>query len=164
MRLGSGSTFVQAVETKREILVWTDTALFSLRFIGPPFTFGLSQLASNITIMGPNAAVATEDVVYWMGIDNFYVYAGRTQQLPCSVRQKVFGDFNTAESDKVTSGINSEFSEIFWFYPSASSTENDKYVIYNYGEKVWYFDSETGTYELVTPETYKKIASGGVKF
>ena len=141
LRLGAGSTFVQAVETKREILVWTDTALFSMRFIGPPFTFGLSQLASNITIMGPNAAVATEDVVYWMGIDNFYVYAGRTQQLPCTVRQKVFGDFNKQESDKVTSGINSEFSEIFWFYPSANSTENDKYVIYNYGEKVWYFGS-----------------------
>ena len=141
LRLGAGSTFVQAVETKREILVWTDTALFSMRFIGPPFTFGLSQLASNITIMGPNAAVATEDVVYWMGIDNFYVYAGRTQQLPCTVRQKVFGDFNKDESDKVTSGINSEFSEIFWFYPSANSTENDKYVIYNYGEKVWYFGS-----------------------
>jgi len=141
LRLGAGSTFVQAVETKREILVWTDTALFSMRFIGPPFTFGLSQLASNITIMGPNSAVATEDVVYWMGIDNFYVYAGRTQQLPCTVRQKVFGDFNKAESDKVTSGINSEFSEIFWFYPSANSTENDKYVIYNYGEKVWYFGS-----------------------
>ena len=141
LRLGAGSTFVQAVETKREILVWTDTALFSMRFIGPPFTFGLSQLASNITIMGPNAAVATEDVVYWMGIDNFYVYAGRTQQLPCTVRQKVFGDFNKDESDKVTSGINSEFSEIFWFYPSSNSTENDKYVIYNYGEKVWYFGS-----------------------
>ena len=160
LRLGSGSTFVQAVETKREILVWTDTALFSLRFIGPPFTFGLSQLASNITIMGPNAAVATEDVVYWMGIDNFYVYAGRTQQLPCSVRQKVFGDFNIAESDKVTSGINSEFSEIFWFYPSASSTENDKYVIYNYGEKVWYFGSLARTAWLDRGTRANPLAAG----
>lgn len=160
LRLGSGSTFVQAVETKREILVWTDTALFSLRFIGPPFTFGLSQLASNITIMGPNAAVATEDVVYWMGIDNFYVYAGQTQQLPCSVKQKVFGDFNTAESDKVTSGINSEFSEIFWFYPSASSTENDKYVIYNYGEKVWYFGSLARTAWLDRGTRANPLAAG----
>ncbi len=160
LRLGSGSTFVQAVETKREILVWTDTALFSLRFIGPPFTFGLSQLASNITIMGPNAAVATEDVVYWMGIDNFYVYAGRTQQLPCSVRQKVFGDFNIAESDKVTSGINSEFSEIFWFYPSASSTENDKYVIYNYGEKVWYFGNLARTAWLDRGTRANPLAAG----
>jgi len=160
LRLGAGSTFVQAVETKREILVWTDTALFSMRFIGPPFTFGLSQLASNITIMGPNSAVATEDVVYWMGIDNFYIYAGRTQQLPCTVRQKVFGDFNRSESDKVTSGINSEFSEIFWFYPSANSTENDKYVIYNYGEKVWYFGSLARTAWLDRGTRANPLAAG----
>ena len=160
LRLGAGSTFGQAVETKREILVWTDTALFSMRFIGPPFTFGLSQLASNITIMGPNAAVSTEDVVYWMGIDNFYVYAGRTQQLPCSVRQKVFGDFNRSEADKVTSGINSEFSEIFWFYPSANATENDKYVIYNYGEKVWYFGSLSRTAWLDRGTRANPLAAG----
>jgi hypothetical protein len=139
LTLGAGSTFMQAVETKREILVWTDTALNSMRFIGPPFTFGLQQLASNITIMSPNSAVATEDVVFWMGIDNFYVYAGQTQQLPCTVKDKVFLDFNFEQADKVVSGINSEFSEVFWFYPSASSTDNDRYVIYNYGEKVWYF-------------------------
>ena len=160
LRLGAGSTFVQAVETKREILVWTDTALFSMRFIGPPFTFGLSQLASNITIMGPSAAVATEDVVYWMGIDNFYIYAGRTQQLPCTVRQKVFGDFNRSESDKVTSGINSEFREIFWFYPSANATENDKYVIYNYGEKVWYFGSLARTAWLDRGTRANPLAAG----
>jgi len=139
IRLGAGSTFVQAVETKREILVWTDTALNSMRFIGPPFTFGLQQLASNITIMGPNAAVATEDVVFWMGIDNFYVYAGQTQQLPCTVKNKVFLDFNFSQTAKVVAGVNSEFSEVFWFYPSAASNDNDRYVVYNYGEKVWYF-------------------------
>ena len=141
LTLGAGSTFMQAVETKREILVWTDTALNSMRFIGPPFTFGLQQLASNITIMSPNAAVATEDVVFWMGIDNFYVYAGQTQQLPCTVKDKVFLDFNFEQADKVISGVNSEFSEVFWFYPSGSSSDNDKYVVYNYGEKVWYFGS-----------------------
>ena len=118
-----------------------DTALNSMRFIGPPFTFGLQQLASNITIMSPNAAVATEDVVFWMGIDNFYVYAGQTQQLPCTVKDKVFLDFNFEQADKVISGVNSEFSEVFWFYPSGSSSDNDKYVVYNYGEKVWYFGS-----------------------
>ena len=160
LRLGAGSTFVQAVETKREILVWTDTALFSMRFIGPPFTFGLAQLASNITITGPNAAVSTEDVVYWMGIDNFYVYAGRTQQLPCTVKEKVFGDFNRSESDKVTSGINSEFGEVFWFYPSASSTENDKYVVYNYAEKVWYFGSLARTAWLDRGTRANPIAAG----
>jgi len=145
LKLGSGSTFMQAVETKREILVWTDTALNSMRFIGPPFTFGIQQLASNITIMSSQAAVATEDFVYWMGIDNFYVYAGQTQQLPCSVKEKVFLDFNFEQSEKVIAGVNSEFSEVFWFYPSANSSDNDKYVVYNYGQKIWYFGSLSRT-------------------
>jgi hypothetical protein len=139
LRLGSGSTFVKAIETKREILVWTDTALSSLRFIGPPFTFGLQQLANNITIIGPNAAVATEDFVFWMGLDNFYVYAGQTAQLPCTVKDKVFADINLTEFDKVYGAVNSEFGEVFWLYPSASSTENDRYVVYNYLDKIWYY-------------------------
>ena len=144
--LGSGSEFVQAVETKREILVWTDTSLHSMRFIGPPFTFGIQQLASNITIMGPNAAVATEDVVYWMGIDNFYTYSGQTKQLNCTVKDHVFNDFNFSQSDKVYGGINSEFSEVIWLYPSETNSlasggtgENDKYVIYNYKDEIWYY-------------------------
>jgi len=141
LRLGAGSTFVQAVETKREILVYTDKSLHSMRFIGPPFTFGITQIASNITIMSPSAAIATEDVVYWMGIDNFYVHAGQTAQLPCTVKDEVFTNFNLEEKDKVVAGINSEFGEVWWFYPSASSSENDKYVIWNYVEKVWYFGS-----------------------
>jgi hypothetical protein len=139
LRLGSGSTFVRAIETKREILVWTDTALTSLRFIGPPFTFGLQQLANNITIIGPNAAVATEDFVFWMGLDNFYVYAGQTAQLPCTVKDKVFADINLAEFDKVFGAVNSEFGEVFWLYPSAASSENDRYVVYNYLDKIWYY-------------------------
>jgi len=139
LRLGSGSTFVRAIETKREILIWTDTALTSMRFIGAPYVFGLQQLASNITIAGPNAAVATEDYVFWMGLDNFYVYAGQTAQLPCTVIEKVFNDINLEQSDKIYGGVNSEFSEVFWFYPSAASQQNDRYVVYNYLEKVWYF-------------------------
>ena len=169
LRLGSGSTFVQALETKREILIWTDTALHSMRFIGPPFTFGLQQLSSNITIMGPNAAVATEDVVFWMGIDNFYIYAGQTQQLPCPVKDKVFLDFNLSQTDKVYAGINSEFGEVIWLYPSDTNAvanggngQNDRYVIYNYNEKVWYYGSigrsawlDRGT------RTYPIVAGGG---
>ena len=145
LRLGSGSTFVRAIETKREILVWTDTALSSLRFIGPPFTFGLQQLANNITIIGPNAAVATEDFVFWMGLDNFYVYAGQTAQLPCTVKDKVFSDINLAEFDKVYGAVNSEFGEVFWLYPSAASSENDRYVVYNYIDKIWYFGTLSRT-------------------
>jgi hypothetical protein len=139
LRLGSGSTFVKALETKREILIWTDTALTSMRFIGAPYVFGLQQLASNITIAGPNSAVATEDYVFWMGLDNFYVYAGQTAQLPCTVKEKVFNDINLEQSDKIYGGVNSEFSEVFWFYPSEGSQQNDRYVVYNYLEKVWYF-------------------------
>ena len=145
LRLGAGSTFVQAVETKREILVYTDKSLHSMRFIGPPFTFGITQIASNITIMSPSAAIATEDVVYWMGIDNFYVHAGQTAQLPCTVKDEVFTNFNLEEKDKVVAGINSEFGEVWWFYPSAGASENDKYVIWNYVEKVWYFGNLSRT-------------------
>ena len=159
LRLGSGSTFVRALETKREILVWTDTALTSMRFIGPPFTFGLQQLASNITIAGPNAAVATEDYVFWMGLDNFYVYAGQTTQLPCTVKEKVFNDINLDQIDKIFAGVNAEFSEVFWFYPAEGSFDNDRYVVYNYLDKVWYFgtlertawlDRGTRTFPLAT--------------
>ena len=148
LRLGSGSEFVQAIETKREILVYTDTSLHSMRFVGGDFVFGIQQIASNITIMGPKAAVATEDFVFWMGRDNFYVYAGGTQTLPCTVKDKVFLDFNNQQRDKVVSGVNSEFGEVIWFYPSESNSLNnggtgdiDKYVVYNYNEKIWYFGS-----------------------
>ena len=152
LRLGSGSEFVQAVETKREILVYTDTSLHSLRFIGGDFVFGIQQIASNITIMGPKAAVATEDFVVWMGRDSFYVYAGGTQTLPCTVKDKVFLDFNNQQRDKVVAGVNSEFGEVIWFYPSESNSLNnggtgdiDKYVVYNYNEKVWYFGNLSRT-------------------
>ena len=163
LRLGAGSTFVQAVETKREILVWTDTALTSMRFIGPPFTFGLQQLSSNITIMSPNSAVSTEDFVFWMGIDTFYVYAGQTQTLPCTVKDKVFLDFNISEREKVVAGVNTEFSEVTWFYPSANASDNNRYVTYNYGEKVWYFgtiertawlDRGTRTFPIATGDGF----------
>ena len=161
LRLGAGSTFVQAVETKREILVFTDKSLHSMRFIGPPFTFGISQLASNITIMSSASAIATEDVVYWMGIDNFYVHAGQTAQLPCTVKDKVFLDFNLAQRDKVVSGINSEFGEVWWFYPSADSSECNKYVVWNYNEKVWYYGSLTRTAWLDRGIRNFPIAAGG---
>tara|TARA_R100001460_G_scaffold31577_1_gene62164 strand:+ start:2123 stop:4261 length:2139 start_codon:yes stop_codon:yes gene_type:complete len=139
LRLGGGSTFVQAVETKQQILVFTNKTLHSMKFIGPPFTFGLQELSKNITIMSPASAVAVEDVVFWMGVDTFYIYAGGTQQLPCTVKDKVFLDFNFDERDKVHVGVNSEFSEVIWFYPKADSSSVNAYVVYNYAEKVWYY-------------------------
>ena len=161
LRLGAGSTFMQAVETKREILVWTDTSLHSMRFIGPPFTFGIQQLAQGITIASPNAAVASEDFVFWMGIDSFFIYAGQTAQLPCTVKTKVFGDFNLSQIQKVTSGVNSEFSEVTWFYPSADSEENNRYVTYNYLEKVWTFGSIQRTAWLDRGTRIYPVSTGG---
>ena len=110
-----------------------------MKFIGPPFTFGLQELSKNITIMSPASAIAVDDAVFWMGRDSFYVYTGQTMQLPCTVKDKVFLDFNFEDKDKVHVGLNTEFSEILWFYPTASSSDIDAYVAYNYLEKVWYY-------------------------
>ena len=146
LRLSSGSEFVQAVETRQQILVFTDRSLFSMRFIGPPFTFGLQELSKSITIRSPKSAIAVEDSVFWMGKDTFYVYTGgQTQQLPCTVRDKIFQDFNNSQGDKVFGAVNTQWTEVWWFYPSASSDENDKYVIYNYGNKTWYYGTLSRT-------------------
>ena len=139
LRLGGGSTFVQAVETKQQILVFTDRAVHAMKFLGPPYTFGLTELSKNTTIMSPASAIAVDDIVFWMGIDAFYIYAGQTQQLPCTVKDKVFLNFNLEQKDKVHAGVNSEFGEIIWFYPTAESDDIDAYVVYNYLEKVWYY-------------------------
>ncbi len=144
LRLGGGSTFVQAVETKQLILVFTNKTLHAMKFIGPPFTFGLQELSKNITIMSPFSAIAVEDAVFWMGVDTFYLYEnGQTIQLPCTVKDKVFLDFNFEERNKVHVGLNSEFTEILWFYPSSAGTEIDKYVAYNYQERLWYYGTLT---------------------
>ena len=137
--IGSGSKFVSAIETKREILVWTDVSLHSMQFIGAPNTFGLIQIASGLSIVGPNAVVAVNDQVFWMGENQFYLYDGRTQQIPCTVRDYVFDDINNDQRELVTAGLNSAYYEVFWFYPSKNSTEIDKYVVFNYSEQVWYF-------------------------
>ena len=146
LRIGSGSTFVTAIETKREIVIFTDSTLHSMQFLGAPFSFGIQPLSTGITIMGPNAAVAVEDALFWMGQDSFYLYEGGTQQLPCMVKEKVFFDFNYSQKDKVYAAHNAEFSEVTWFYCSdtnsianGGSGQNNLYVTYNYAEKVWYY-------------------------
>ena len=138
LRVEDGSTIVQAIKTRREIIVLTDTSVHSMQFIGPPFTFGINRISSNTTAISPMGAVAVEDAVFWMGKNRFYVYEGRVQPIPCTVRDHVFNDLNEDAFEKVVAGVNSEFGEVFWFYPSASVTENDKYVVYNYEQKIWY--------------------------
>ena len=141
LRLGSGSEIITAVETRQQVLVFTDVSLHAMQFLGPPFTFGINTVSENITIAGPLASIAVEDNVYWMGAEEFYVYGGAVQRLPCTVRDYVFSNINSDQLEKVTAGTNTAFSEVWWFYPSASSTENDSYVVYNYQQQIWYYGS-----------------------
>ena len=139
LKLGTGSEIVCAKEAREEILVWTDVSLHSLRFLGPPFTFGITQISGLITIISPNAAIAVEDFSVWMGRDDFYVYKGGVSTLPCSVKQYVFSDMNLTQIQKIVCGVNSAFSEVWWFYPSSGATENDRYVVWNYTNNLWYY-------------------------
>lgn len=145
MPLGSGSEFVKAVETKRQIIIWTDTAMYSMTFVGAPDTFAFTQISNNTTIVSPNAVGNVDDVLFWMGRETFYMYDGRVRQLPCPIRFKVFGNLNSSRLRTIYAGINSEFTEVIWFYSSSSSQENDSYVVYNYGEQVWYYGSLSRT-------------------
>lgn len=139
LRLGSGSEIITAVETRQQILVFTDESLYSMQFLGPPFTFGVNLISENTTIKGPLSAIAVEDRVFWMGQNEFFTFTGTVQRLPCAVRGHVFNDFNNSQSEKVIAALNSKHSEIWWFYPSASSQNIDKYVVFNYIENVWYY-------------------------
>jgi hypothetical protein len=145
LRLGSGSEIVTAIETRQQILVFTDVSLHSMQFLGPPFTFGINSLSENITIAGPLSAIAVEDMVFWMGQNEFYMYAGAVQRIPCTVRDYVFSDFNDGQIEKVTASTNSAFSEVWWFYPSADSDECNRYVVYNYQQKIWYYGTMART-------------------
>jgi len=139
LRIGTGSEIVTAVQTKQQTLVITDVSVHALQFIGPPFTFGITEVGRNTTIISENAAVAVEESVYWMGYREFYVYNGRTQKLVCPVQDFVFSDLNRDQDTKIIAGQNSAYSEVWWFYPSSDATANDKYVVYNYEQNIWYY-------------------------
>jgi len=139
VRLSHGSEIITAVQTRQEIVVFTDSSLYSLQYLGPPFVWNSQLLGDNISIAGPNAAMIASGVVYWMGVDKFYAYDGRVQTLPCNLRRYVFNDFNLAQSQQVYAGTNEAFNEVWWFYCSANSNQIDKYVVYNYLENIWYY-------------------------
>lgn len=145
LRLGAGTHIIRAIETKREILVWTDLSLYSMQFLGPPYTFGIDPVASNVTSMGYNCYATVDDTVMWMGLGKFYIYNGRTEELPCPIKNHVFTNLNINESDKVYAAVNSEYNEVTWFYPTASSSENNVYVTYNYAEKAWSYGTMART-------------------
>jgi hypothetical protein len=145
LRIGTGSEIMAAVQTKQQVIVFTDSSVHAMQYLGSPFTFGAQEVSSSVSIMGQNAAVAVGDAVFWMGKNEFYVYDGAVLQIPCDVKEYVFGDLNAQQGLKVTAGHVSSFSEVWWFYPSSSSAENDRYVIYNYEQKIWYYGALSRT-------------------
>jgi len=150
VRLSHGSKIVTTLQSRQEIAVWTDSSLYSLQYLGPPYVWGTQLLADNISIIGPNAAVMASGISYWMGVDKFYKYDGRTQTLRCDLRQYIYNDINLTQSDQVFGSTNEGFNEVWWFYCSSGSNTIDKYVIYNYLEDNWYYGSMARTAWLDT--------------
>ena len=139
LRVSRGSRIVRALPTRQEILVWTDTHLFTLQFLGTTDVFGLQEYADNISVMSPRAMASAANITYWMGQDKFYAYTGRVETLPCSLRNHVFNNFNINQADQVVCGTNERWNEIWWFYPTEQSDYNDAYVVYNHLERIWYY-------------------------
>ena len=142
-RLTNGSFIMGARATRQEILVWTDSCLYSMQYLGAPYVWGFNILMDNISVMSPNSMITVNNVTYWMGTDKFYMYSGRVETLPCALRQYVFNDINKDQAFQVFAGANEGYNEIWWFYVSNSSggTTIDKYVVYNYLDRVWYYGS-----------------------
>ena len=145
IRLSHGSRIVTVQQTRQEILIWTDSSLYSLQYLGPPIVWGSQLLADNISLAGPNAVAVAGGVSFWMGVDKFYKYDGRTQTLRCDLRKYIFSDINIAQADQIFASTNEGFNEVWFFYCSANSTLIDKYVVYNYLEDVWYYGTMSRT-------------------
>lgn len=150
LRLSHGSKIVTVLQSRQEILVWTDSTLYSMQYLGAPIVWGSQLLADNVSIAGPNAMALAANVVYWMGVDKFYKYDGQVQTLSCDLRQYIYGDINPLQFDQVYSSTNEGFNEVWWFYCSENSNTINKYVIYNYLENVWYYGSMARTAWLDT--------------
>ena len=168
-RLSHGSKIITTVQSRQEIVVFTDASVYSLQYLGPPYVWAPQLLGDNISIQGQNAAIIASGIVYWMGVDKFYAYDGRVQTLNCDLRRYVFGDINKSQAAQVYCSTNEGFNEVWWFYCSANATQNDSYVVYNYLEKIWYYgklnrsawiDSGLRDYPMATP--YDATAGTGL--
>jgi len=163
LRLSSGSQIVGAVKSRQEIVIFTDTSVYSMQFVGPPLTFAVNLINEATGLIGPKAAVTADSGIYFMSYGSFYLYNGTVEKLPCSVQSYVFSDLNNGQAYKIHGFSNSENNEIGWFYPSASASEIDRYVIYNTQEKIWYYgqlertswlDSGVVSYPQATKDNY----------
>lgn len=161
-RLSHGSAIIGALQTRQEILVWTDAAVYAMQYLGPPYVYGFTLLADNISIVSPNAMATANGVVYWMGVDKFYVYSGRVETLPCAVRTYIYGDINRDQFAQCFAGTNEGYSEAWWFYCSADSDVVNRYVIFNYLDRVWYYGSLERTAWLDSPlRDFPQAATSG---
>jgi len=145
VRLSHGSQILTAVQTRQEIVVFTDTSLYSLQYLGPPYVWGTQLLGDNVSIAGYNTAIIASGIVYWMGVDKFYKYDGRVSTLRCDLRQFIYSDINLDQQAQFFAGTNEGFNEVWWFYCTSGSTVIDRYVVYNYFEDVWYYGSMART-------------------
>jgi hypothetical protein len=139
LRVSRGSRIIRALPTRQEILIWTDSHLYTLQFLGTTDVFGLQEYADNISIMSPRSMATASNTTYWMGQDKFYAYTGRVETLPCTLRNHVFNDFNLQQAEQVVCGTNEQWNEVWWFYPTADSDYNNAYVVYNHLERIWYY-------------------------
>ena len=151
LRISRGSRIVRAMPTRQEVLVWTDTNLYTLQFLGTTDVFGLQEYADNISVASPRAMASAANITYWMGQDKFYAYTGRVETLPSTLRNHVFNNINFDQSDQIICGTNEQWNEVWWFYPTADSDYNNAYVIYNHLERIWYYGSIDRTAWLDTP-------------
>jgi len=145
LRLSRGSKIVTELQSRQEILVWTDSALYGMQYLGPPVVWGSQILGDNISIISPNCVAIASGIVFWMGVDKFYRYDGRVNTMRCDLRRHIFNDINLQQADQVFAGTNEGFNEVWWFYCSANSTTVDRYVVYNYLEDIWYYGTMART-------------------
>jgi hypothetical protein len=150
-RLSNGSFILGGIQTRQEVVVFTDSALYSLQYVGPPYVWNVQLLGSNISIIGNRAASLASGVVYWMGLDKFYRYDGRVQTLRCDLRQFIYNDINLNQASQIFSSTNEGFNEVWWFYCTANSSTIDRYVVYNYAEDIWYYGSLARTAWIDSP-------------
>jgi len=148
-RLQDGTKIIGSLKAKETILVWTDNALYTMKFIGSPFTFGFEQVGTNCGLIGKNAAVEIDGAAFWMSPNGFFMFDGTVKSLPCSVEDYVYDQADTTKGQQICAGINNLFTEVTWYYPSTNSDYNDQYVVFNYGEPmkggVWYIGTEART-------------------
>ena len=159
-RLSQGSSIITAVQARQEILVWSDTSLYSMQYLGPPYVWGFQIMGSNVSIVSPNARVVANNNVYWMGVDKFYMYNGTVQTLPSTLRKYVFENINMQQAFQIFAGSNEGFSEVWWYYCSANSNTIDSYVIYNYVDNTWAYGSMARTAWTYSPLRGLPVATG----